>query len=90
MKIMSETFIDMIASVVKFAQEQYEGAEQCHDKCHRIGVTPRLEKPHHIPLELRGVIFERYGDQQLRSRACPEFVADRAMILMLLEVILFL
>ena len=32
---------------------------------------------------------ERYGDQQLRRRACPEFVADRAMILMLLEVILF-
>jgi hypothetical protein len=34
--------------------------------------------------------LERYGDQQLRRRACPEFVADRAMILMLLEVILFL
>ena len=33
--------------------------------------------------------LERYGDQQLRRRACPEFVADRAMILMLLEVILF-
>jgi len=32
---------------------------------------------------------ERYGDQQLRRRACPEFVADRAMFLMLLEVILF-
>ena len=34
--------------------------------------------------------LERYGDQQLRRRACPEFVADRAMFLMLLEVILFL
>ncbi len=33
--------------------------------------------------------LERYGDQQLRRRACPEFVADRAMFLMLLEVILF-
>jgi hypothetical protein len=33
--------------------------------------------------------LERYGDQQLRRRVCPEFVADRAMILMLLEVILF-
>ncbi len=33
--------------------------------------------------------LERYGDQQLRRRACSEFVADRAMILMLLEVILF-
>jgi len=33
--------------------------------------------------------FERYGDQQLRRRGYPEFVADRAMILMLLEVILF-
>ncbi len=33
---------------------------------------------------------ERYGDQQLRRRACPEFVADRAMFLMLLEVFLFL
>jgi len=34
--------------------------------------------------------LERYGDQQLRRRVCPEFVADRAMFLMLLEVILFL
>jgi len=34
--------------------------------------------------------LERYGDQQHRRRACPEFVADRAMFLMLLEVILFL
>ncbi len=34
--------------------------------------------------------LERYGDQQLRRRACPEFVADQAMFLMLLEVILFL
>jgi len=33
--------------------------------------------------------LERYGDQQLRRRACPEFVADWAMFLMLLEVILF-
>ena len=33
--------------------------------------------------------LERYGDQELRRRACPEFVADQAMILMLLEVILF-
>jgi hypothetical protein len=33
--------------------------------------------------------LERYGDQQLRRRVCPEFVADRAMILVLLEVILF-
>jgi hypothetical protein len=32
--------------------------------------------------------LERYGDQQLRRRARLEFVADRAMILMLLEVIL--
>ena len=29
----------------------------------------------------------RCGDQQLRRRACPEFVADRAKVL--LEVILF-
>jgi hypothetical protein len=30
----------------------------------------------------------RYQDQQHRRRACPEFMADRAMVLML-EVILF-
>ena len=41
--------------------------------------------------ERGGVLsLERYGDQQLRRRVCPEFVADRAMFLMLLEVILFL
>ncbi len=32
--------------------------------------------------------LERCGDQQHRRRACPEFVADRAKVLML-EVILF-
>ena len=31
----------------------------------------------------------RYLDQQHRRKAGPEFVADRAMVLMLLEVILF-
>ena len=37
----------MITFVVNFAQEQYEGAEQCHDKRRWIGVPPRLEEPHH-------------------------------------------
>jgi hypothetical protein len=37
----------MITFVVNVAQEQYEGAEQCHDKRHWIGVPPRLEEPHH-------------------------------------------
>ena len=40
------------------------------------------------PLTLGGpplLSLKRYGDQQLRRRACPEFVADQAMFLMLLE-----
>jgi hypothetical protein len=36
----------------------------------------------------RVLSLERYGDQQHRRRTCPEFVADRAKVLML-EVILF-
>ena len=46
-KIMSEIVIDMITFVVNIAQEQYKGAERCHDKRPRIGVTTRLEEPHH-------------------------------------------
>jgi len=53
--------------------------------CLRTGGGGVLTREHRDMLSL-----ERYGDQQLRRRACPEFVADRAMILMLLEVILFL
>ncbi len=47
MKINEQTFIDMITFLINFAQEQYEGAEGCLNKCHRMGVTPRLEEPHH-------------------------------------------